>query len=317
MDNLSLENILEKLSQVVELDLVSRKEEILEFMKSKKEDFDFTKESSVRALVYAIFNDKEMQRKLDVMMQTQAKSADPVIRRIFKIWNLLPHRLIRSNWDLIKKAAIRYHLPTAIDSELDFNDLLSVGNEALMTAAEKYYWNPRGNFPNFAWNILREKIRDDQAKRHPVPFAIRKKLKALGELRESFYLDDKIVRIADIKEHLKLNDTELKDLLKLEAIWGHGQDKEVDVEVDELEQEDLSPSAVAMLINFEESQIVSTALSNMDPKSASIVEGLYFNERSLREQAEHMGISLNALKKQHKKALVEFKEVLSEMDYEY
>ena len=78
-------------------------------------------------MVYAIFNDKEMQRKLDVMMQTQAKSADPVIRRIFKIWNLLPHRLIRSNWDLIKKAAIRYHLPTAIDSELDFNDLLSVG----------------------------------------------------------------------------------------------------------------------------------------------------------------------------------------------
>ena len=146
---------------------------------------------------------------------------------------------------------------------------------------------------------------------------LEKKLKALGELRESFYLDDKIVRIADIKEHLKLNDTELKDLLKLEAIWGHGQDKEVDVEVDELEQEDLSPSAVAMLINFEESQIVSTALSNMDPKSASIVEGLYFNERSLREQAEHMGISLNALKKQHKKALVEFKEVLSEMDYEY
>ena len=58
-------------------------------------------------------------------------------------------------------------------------------NEALMTA-EKYYWNPRGNFPNFAWNILREKIRDDQAKRHPVPFAIRKKLKALGEFRESF-----------------------------------------------------------------------------------------------------------------------------------
>ena len=120
-------------------------------------------------------------------------------------------------------------------------------------------------------------------------------------LERAFYLDDKIVRIADIKEHLKLNDTELKDLLKLEAIWGHGQDKEVDVEVDELEQEDLSPSAVAMLINFEESQIVSTALSNMDPKSASIVEGLYFNERSLREQAEHMGISLNALKKQHKK----------------
>ena len=35
MDNLSLENILEKLSRVVELDLVS-KEEILEFMKSKK-----------------------------------------------------------------------------------------------------------------------------------------------------------------------------------------------------------------------------------------------------------------------------------------
>ena len=227
------------------------------------------------------------------------------------------HRLIKNNWELIRKAAVRYHLPTAIDSELDFNDLLSVGNEALMLAAEKYYWKPKGNFPNFAWNMLRDKIRDDQAKRHPVPFAVRKKLKALGALREEFYLDDKIVRIEDIKKHLDLNDHELKDLLKLEAIWGHGQDKEIDVEVDDIDQEDLAPSAVAMLIRFEDSQLVHQALSSMGAKTSAIIEGLYFKERSLRDQAEDMGISVNALKKIHKKALLEFKEALSGMDYEY
>ena len=116
-----------------------------------------------------------------------------------------------------------------------------------------------------------------QAKKHPVPFAIRKKLKALGALRESFYLDDKIVRIADIKKELHLSEPELKDLLKLEAIWGHGQDKEVDVEVDDIEQEDLSPSAVAMLIGYEDATIVQNALSHMEPKNASIIEGIYLS----------------------------------------
>ena len=163
----------------------------------------------------------------------------------------------------------------------------------------------------------RPRAADVKSADHPVPFAVRKKLKALGELRESFYLDDKIVRMADIKEALKLSDPELKDLLKLEAIWGHGQDKEVDVEVDDIEQEDLSPSAVAMLIQYEDSQIVHDALERMDARNATIIDGIYFKEKSLRQQAEDMGLSLNALKKSHKKALSQFKAVLSEMDYDY
>ena len=106
-----------------------------------------------------VSSDQNLQRKLDAMMQAKSKSIDPLFRKTYKIWNVLPHRLIKNNWDLIKKAAIRYHLPNSIDQELDFNDLLSVGNEALMLAAEKYYWNPRGNFPNFAWNLLRKNSR--------------------------------------------------------------------------------------------------------------------------------------------------------------
>ena len=87
--------------------------------------------------------------------------------------------------------------------------------------------------------------------------------------------------------------------------------------MDELEYEDLSPSAVAMLIQYEDAHIVHDALSKMDSRNASIIEGIYFRERSLRDQAEDMGLSLNALKKSHKKALLQFKEVLSEMDYDY
>ena len=199
MVNQSLENTLESLSAILDVDLLAQRDLIEKFLEEKGESFSLSDEKAFKAFVYSIFKDQNLQRKLDAMMQAKSKSVDPLFRKTYKIWNVLPHRLIKNNWDLIKKAAIRYHLPNSIDQELDFNDLLSVGNEALMLAAEKYYWNPRGNFPNFAWNILREKIRDDQAKKHPVPFAIRKKLKALGELRESYYLEDKIVRIADIK----------------------------------------------------------------------------------------------------------------------
>ena len=177
MVNDSLESTLENLSTILDVDLNSKKIEIEEFLVSKNESFSVTNEKSFRAFVYGIFKDQNLQRKLDAMMQARSKTPDPIFVKTYRIWNVLPHRLIKNNWDLIKKAAIRYHLPNSIDQELDFNDLLSVGNEALMLAAEKYYWNPRGNFPNFAWNLLREKIRDDQAKKHPVPFAIRKNLK--------------------------------------------------------------------------------------------------------------------------------------------
>ena len=136
MVNQSLENTLESLSAILDVDLIAQRDLIEKFLEEKGESFSLSDEKAFRAFVYSIFKDQNLQRKLDAMMQAKSKSVDPLFRKTYKIWNVLPHRLIKNNWDLIKKAAIRYHLPNSIDQELDFNDLLSVGNEALMLAAE-------------------------------------------------------------------------------------------------------------------------------------------------------------------------------------
>ncbi len=215
----------------------------------------------------------------------------------------LPHKLVEEHWNLVRKAAGRYHVPTEVENEAEFQELLSVGREALFVAAQKFYRRPRGNFKNFAWTLLREKMRDEQARRHPVPAKTRKKLAALSALRESYRLSDKTLDREAIASELKLAAPEVLELLQVESIWGNGLEFETNLVLEDLEAADQSLDQLSMLLEIEDADRLEKALAHMEGIERQVIHKLYFEEKSLRQVAEELQMSLPAFKKLHKKAL--------------
>ncbi|MCX6129850.1 MAG: hypothetical protein NTX25_12425 [Proteobacteria bacterium] len=173
---------------------------------------------------------------------------------------IMPHRLVAEHMAMVDKAARRFHIPTKLENEAEFQDLLSVGAEAMFMAAQKYYRRPKGSFKNFVFPLLRESMREEQARRHPVPFKIRKKLAALGRLREEAHLRELSLGREDIAKRLRLGPEELQELLQIEGVWGNGQEMQKDTELEELEIPDHSLDQLSQLLQIEDQRRLDQAM---------------------------------------------------------
>lgn len=225
---------------------------------------------------------------------------------------IMPHKLVELHWEIVKKAAARYHIPSKMENEAEFQELQSVGREALFLAAQKFYKKPRGSFKSFAWPLIRESMREEQARRHPVPFKIRKKLAALGRMREEAHLRELTLTKDVIRTRLKVSPEELQELLQIESVWGNGLEFETDVDMDDIEAPDHSLDQLSMLLEIEDQRRLDEAMKNMIGPEKVVIAKLYFEEKTLREVADEMQLSLPSFKKLHKRALGEMKKLLTE-----
>lgn len=264
----------------------------------------------LRLLLLSAWELHPLPQRLDRQLK-ELSAATPFHEQLMAAAKILPHRLVEDHWALVRKAAGRFHIMTQTENEAEFQELMSVGREALFVAAQKYYRRPRGGFKNFAWGFLREKMRDEQNRRHPVPGKIRKKLAALSRLREEFRLVDKILPHEEITRRLRLAPEELRELLQVEAVWGNGLEFDTEVVLEELEEADHSLDQLSQLLQIEDAMRLEQALGFMEEPAKSIINKLYFEEKSLREVAEEMELSLPSFKKVHKRALAEMKRYLS------
>ncbi|HYX39651.1 MAG TPA: sigma-70 family RNA polymerase sigma factor [Oligoflexus sp.] len=235
---------------------------------------------------------------------------DPLAKALRDAVQIMPHKLVEIHWEIVKKAAARYHIPGRMENEAEFQELQSVGREALFRAAQKFYKKPRGAFKSFAWPLIRESMREEQARRHPVPFKIRKKLAALSRLREDARLRELTFTKEEMRTRLKLGPEEFEELLQIEAIWGNGLEFETEVDLDDIEAPDHSLDQLSMLLEIEDQRRLDSAMSRMIDPEKTLINRLYFEEKTLREVAEEMQLSLPSFKKLHKKALVEMKRLL-------
>ena len=233
---------------------------------------------------------------------------DPDGEALIAAFQILPARLVEMHWELVKKAAKRHHIPTEIEDEAEFQELMSVGREALFLAAQKFYRRPKGSFKSFAWSAMRESMREEQRSRHPVPPSVLKKLAQLSRLREEYHLRDLSLSREIIYRELKISENEGKELLATEAVWGSGQAFEHDHVLEELEVADYSLDQLGMILEVENAKLLEEAMSGLDEPETSIIRKLYFEERSYREAAEDLNLTLPAFKRFHKKALLEMRE---------
>jgi RNA polymerase sigma-B factor len=223
---------------------------------------------------------------------------------------IMPHKLVETYWEIVRKAAGRYHIPGKMENEAEFQELQSVGREALFRAAQKFYKKPRGSFKSFAWPLIRESMREEQSRRHPVPFKIRKKLAALSRLREEAHLRELTFTKEDLRTRLKMSPEEFNELIQIENVWGNGLEFDTEVELEDIEAPDHSLDQLSMLLEIEDQQRLDKAMKHMADPEKTVINKLYFEEKTLREVAEEMQLSLPSFKKLHKKALGEMKRLL-------
>lgn len=267
---------------------------------NKDEVFDL--EQAARAVMQSIWDLHPLHAKLTRQM-TEFTPSDPEGKALLAAWDILPSRLVETHWELVKKAAKRHHIPTQFEDEAEFQELMSVGREALFLAAQKFFKRPKGSFKSFAWSFMRESMREEQRSRHPVPPSVLKKLSILGRLREEYHLRDITLTREIILRELKITENEAKELLATEAVWGSGQPFEHDHILEELEVADYSLDQLGMILEVENVKMLDEAMQQLEEPEASIIKKLYFEERSYREAAEDLGFTLPAFKRYHKKAL--------------
>lgn len=264
-----------------------------------------------RLWVLGLFELFHSPQLLDKKVEAWKAQSSQAIQYFVSFYEQLPHKLIAEHYDLIKQAAAAFHKATRIDNEYGFQDLLSVGQEALYLAARKHYLNPKEPFKNFAWNLLRQKMKEEQQQKHPIPGRLRQKLRSLEIIREECrYLRQTIDR-DELMKRLAINAAQLDELLSLEAVWGYGADFETDVVLEELEKPDQAPTALMSLIAKEDRALVEAAVAKLPNRSRLIIREIYFGDKSLRELADELGVSINSLKKAHKKALLDLRDGLS------
>ena len=300
---------LETLSLVDQQKFLAKAEELAEVWQITELDDQGRKDGLRLALLIA----RELHplpARLDRQMMA-LEGQDSFVKALREAAKIMPHKLVEEHWEIVRKAAARYHIPSKTENEAEFQELQSVGREALFRAAQKFYRKPRGSFKGFAWPLIRESMREEQSRRHPVPFKIRKKLAALSRLREEAHLRELTLDKDMIRSRMKLSTEELQELLQIEAVWGNGLEFDTDADLDEIESPDQGRDQLSILLEIEDQRRLDQALLNMIDPEKTVIAKLYFEEKTLREVAEEMQISLPSFKKLHKRALGEMKRLLN------
>ncbi|SME98112.1 sigma-70 family RNA polymerase sigma factor [Pseudobacteriovorax antillogorgiicola] len=298
-----------KLSEVLDQEILRYYSDIVETV----EDGDDSQQDAERLrliILDQICSRSEDTDRLDRIVSNKSGKSE-FLDRLKQDWERLPHRLVAKHWHLVRQVAATYHIDVKYDNDQEFNDIVGVAQEVLYQSAKKYMRRPRGDFKSFVWPILRQKIKEEQGRKHPVPFKIRKKLRALGDLREAYsYRTDVTLTKDVVRDALQLSEQELDELLSIEAVWGNGAEIESDVVIEDIEEPDLSPNALAILVSIENEALLKEAIDQLNDKEKALIHGLYFQDHSARELAETLDIPLNVLKKNHKKALKRLRQIV-------
>ena len=232
---------------------------------------------------------------------------------VVKLWPIMPTVLVETHFTMIKAAAAKYHRPQEIDDQLEFDDLISVGREALLAAALKMYRNPEQDFKNLAWQILKQKMLDEQSRKHPIPFKVRKKMTKLMELKADLSEQGKSTSHESLAKKLKMKESEVRELLLLEASWGSGFALD-STEIDDATQvPDHSPDPLGIFIQNEDRSLIAQAMTELSQVQRLIIECVYYKEMSIREAADSLNMSIPLARKNHSKAVHMLKEILEDV----
>jgi RNA polymerase sigma factor FliA len=226
-------------------------------------------------------------------------------------------RLILTYAPLVKYVAGR--LGSGLPAHVDEGDLVSYGLLGLINAIERYDPDRDVKFETYAIARIKGAIIDELRAMDWVPRSVR--ARARGIERAIAELEKKLHRAptdAEIAAKLGISEDELGESLieisrssiaALDEVWSGGEDDTITVR-DTLEDES-APDPQAALSESEMRDAIADAIARLPEREKLVVTLYYYEELTLREIGEVLGVTESRVSQLHTKAVLRLKARLS------
>jgi RNA polymerase sigma factor for flagellar operon FliA len=251
----------------------------------------------------------------------------PVNKTIEKLWldyletknSAAKDKLLVEYSPLVRYTAQR--LAVNLPRSVDINDLIGAGVIGLIRAVEKFDPKHEVKFETFASHKIRGAILDELRALDWVPRSIRQKSKALhrmyaklqGDLGRMPY-DEEVAQAMGIsieELNLMMEDVAPTTIISLEETLpdrGTG-DKSLKI-VDTIEDTDVETNPLYKMGFEETKQILKESISGLPEKEKLVVALYHYEELTLKEIGEVLGISESRASQIHSKAIIKLRSKL-------
>lgn len=217
--------------------------------------------------------------------------------------NSTQQRLVNECQGLVRFLAQQIH--TRLPSRIDLDDLIGYGQLGLIQAAQDYDPDKGTKFSTFAYYRIRGAIYDGARK--------------LEWYRSSRDPDAKYEQLADEVVEACTAEAGTEDVGR-EATWFARTASSLAVvflnsNAEGAEVEDRStPAPWANLLQRETSIKLREALDRIPPDAAALIRSVYYEDRTLQDAADRLGISKSWASRLHTKALEQLSRALRQID---
>jgi RNA polymerase sigma factor FliA len=231
----------------------------------------------------------------------------------------LRDRLILTYAPLVKYVAGR--LGSGLPAHVDDDDLVSYGVLGLMGAIERYDPDRDVKFETYAITRIKGSIIDELRAMDWVPRSVRARARdierAIAELERRLH---RAPTDAEIAEKLGISEAELEDSLTnisrssiaaLDELWtvntgsGGGSGDQVAL-IDTIEDSD-APDPQGSLSEAEMKEAVGEAIARLPEREKLVITLYYYEELTLREIGEVLGVTESRVSQLHTKAILRLK----------
>jgi RNA polymerase sigma factor for flagellar operon FliA len=198
--------------------------------------------------------------------------------------------------------AMAARLKERLPSSVDFNDLVSIGFEELVKLAKRYNSSINDNFWGYAQKRIYGAMLDFLRSLDTVSRGDRKLIKEIDRIVERFVhhhgyepSDDEIATILNVdveKVKKARNADDIYSVMPIEDQLNYYEDVSKKVEEEEL------------------IEVIKEILKKLNEKEQLIIQLYYFEELSLREISEILGVTESRVSQIHKKVIKKIREKL-------
>lgn len=218
------------------------------------------------------------------------------------------NRLLLHYLYLVKNIVLRM-MPT-YQGYNEFDDLMSCGVMGLMDAVEKFDVAQNVRFPTYAAMRIRGEILDHMRKSDWAPSSLRRKINAINRASEA--LEAELGRLpdeVDIARHMGLKPQEVADTLEKSYIFNilHFEDMLAEVWTSIPSDAASSDNPAAYVEGREVGGALAALIDALPKKERTVIALYYYEEMTLKEIAQVLGVSESRVSQIHSKVLLKLR----------
>jgi len=220
----------------------------------------------------------------------------------------LKNQLVLSYINLVKKIVFRM-LPT-YEGHSNFDDMLSNGVLGLMDAVEKYDIKRNVKFEHYASMRIKGEIIDQIRKQDWAPSSLRRKIKSISnaysELESRFFRSP---TDAEVARYLQMDESSIQKTLQKAHTFNIVHFEEI-LSRDSFFMNGISDKGETVEAQIEKKEmkkILGDMIDSLPDKEKLVITLYYFEEMTLKEIAEIIGVSESRVSQIHSKVILKLR----------